>query len=84
MHECMLGNNQSYEDCIMHVSIKGCKAICDRCGDKYVGKLKDCEDWAIKHSEECKGITCEKCGHVYEGHYLDKCPKCGYRINDHH
>jgi hypothetical protein len=58
------------------------RALCLRCQDREVGKLKTCKSWAETHAKECKGAECENCGHVYEGYSWDRCPKCGYCIND--
>ena len=65
-----------------HVSIRGFRTLCLRCQNRNVGKLKECKEWARVHAGECKGATCEKCGHIYEGFSWDKCPKCSYSIND--
>jgi len=65
-----------------HVSIRGFRALCLRCQSRNVGKLKECKEWTKNHISECKGATCQECGHVYEGFSRDRCPKCSYCVND--
>lgn len=58
------------------------KGLCLKCQSRRIGKKRECIEWAEKHEKECKGAVCEKCGTMYKGLSWDRCPACGYCIND--
>jgi hypothetical protein len=69
-------------DISTHVPHKSFKAMCTRCQSSYIGKLKECNEWADNHVDICEGAKCEKCGHVYDRCLWDKCPECGQQVNN--
>ena len=68
-------------DISTHVPHKSCKAMCTRCQSSYIGKLKQCNEWADNHAHVCEAAKCEKCGQVYDGCLWDRCPECGQGKN---
>ena len=65
-----------------HIPNRSYKAICKRCQCSYIGKLKQCNEWADNHIVLCEGAKCVKCGQVYDRYSWTRCPECGYCTND--
>jgi hypothetical protein len=66
-------------DISTHVPHKSCKAMCRRCQSSYIGKLKECNEWADDHIDTCEAVKCERCEEVYDGCLWDRCPECAHR-----
>lgn len=65
---------------LSHIPNRSYKAMCKRCQCSYIGKLKQCNEWAHNHIELCEGAKCEKCGQVYDRYLWNRCPECGFQF----